>query len=466
MPESADSQPIAKIEPKQVPAELAVEGRAIAVPDSTAAGETPVLRGPLYIGLSIILLFFGVIGTWAALAPLNSAAMAPGFVRVESNRKTVQHLEGGIVSEILIRDGDKVAAGQVMFRLDETQARATLELLKGRLLASKSLKARLLAERDDLDSITFPLELRDQMSDANVREALEGQQRIFVARRASISGQTAILEQRIAQFRSEILGLKQEVKSQETQISLIKEELLDVEELVKEGLARKPRLLALKRERAGIEGDRAQSLALIARAEQNIGESRLRISELRTTLINEVVQELREAQSELFDFQEREHAAEDVLHRIEIRSPLAGTVVDLQIHTSGAVISPGQPLLDIVPSGDRLLIEAQVAPEDIDVVRPGLAAQVRLTAFSQRTTKPLEGIVESVSADRLTDEQTGAIFYLATVLLTEESGRAVEEFELYPGMQAEVMIVTGERTAIEYLMQPLIRSFSRGMREQ
>ena len=266
----------------------------------------------LMVGFSLIVLFFGGFGVWAALAPIDSAAIAPGSVRIDSNRKTVQHLEGGIVAAILVRDGDVVRAGQELVRLDDTRAKATLELLKGRYLAARALEARLIAERDGRAEITFPAILRELGDEPNVIEATRGQTNIFRARQRALAGQSAILRQRIAVLREEIAGIRGKIAAQAMQMHLIKEEIKDVRGLYKKGLAKRARLLALERGSAKIEGDRSENRAKIARAGQQIAEADLRISELGTTLLNDVVQELRDVQTELFGVAERIRTAEDV----------------------------------------------------------------------------------------------------------------------------------------------------------
>ena len=428
-------------------------------------GQGAGARGPVVAGFLVIGLFFGGFGGWAALAPLQSAAIAPGLVSVDTNRKTIQHLEGGIVGEILVRDGDRVRAGQVLIRLDETLPRTSLELLKGRSMASRALEARLIAERDGADAIRFPELLTAAGADPQVAEMINGQINIFAARRNSVAGQVKILGQRIAQFREEINGLKGQIASEVVQHGLIAEEIKDVTGLYEKGLARRPRLLALQRQAAEIEGSRSQNMAAIARVEQNIAEARLHISELRTSTINEVVQELRDVQTEMFELAERIAAAEDILTRTELRAPIEGTVVGLQVHTPGGVIAPGEPLLDIVPADDRLVVEARVDPSDIDVVHPGLPSQVRFTALNQRNLAPVDGTVTAVSADRIVDDRTGESYYLTRVELDDGFAEALGGVPLYPGMQAEVMIVTGERSALDYLIRPFARSLNRAFRE-
>lgn len=419
----------------------------------------------IWSGILIISLFSSAFIGWAVFAPLESAAIAPGVVSVEGSRKTVQHLEGGIVAELLVRDGDPVEAGQILIRLDDTQARASHDLLHGRYVAALALGARLVAERDGSADIGFGKTLEAMLPDTKVTEAMLIQRNIFRARRETLAAQTAILNQRVAQFSEEIGGLRDEIGSQEKQMHLLGEEIQDVALLLKDGLARKPRLLALQRQLAEIEGARHKNVAQIARAEQGISEAHLRISALRTTQINEAVEMLREVQTEILEMTERLSAARDVLRRTEIRAPRSGTVVGLRIHTTGGVVVPREPILDIVPAESGLVIEAQVNPDDIDVVHVGLSAQVLLTALNQRATKPLMGNVTNISADRLVEERTGRAYFLVRVNVGEEAVKAAPGLSLSPGMQAEVLILTGARTALDYLLEPITRSIRRAFRE-
>jgi membrane fusion protein, epimerase transport system len=437
--------------------------------DDAASSRRAVWRamgiaGPIAIGGAIVALFFGVFGAWAAFAPLESAAVARGVISVETQRKTIQHLEGGIVAEIRVRDGDEVGAEETLVVLDDTQARATLELLKGRQRAAQALEARLIAERDGRTEIAFPAAVRD-VTGADVAQLMRAQANIFTGRRQSIAGQTAILEQRIGQIQEEIRGLRGQTAAQAEQLALTNDEIASNQKLVDEGLSGKTRLLELQRALAEVTGDHSQSVASIARAEQNIEETRLQMADLKTNFINEAVQQLGVVQNDLLDLGEQIRSAEDVLRRTVIRSPMAGTVVGLQVHTVGGVVAPGQALLDVVPKGDRLVVEAFVDPQDIDVVEIGRPAQVRLTALTQRNLAPLKGRVTTVSADRLTDQRTGVDYFLARVELDEGQAAALGDDRLYPGMQAEIMIVTGARTTLDYLSQPIVDSFNRAFRE-
>ena len=462
--QSGGGQLLAPQQGAQTLAQLDLTGGA-KPPPSPPSGDQLGTRRPVLIGAVIVLIFFGFFGFWAFLAPLDSAAIAVGTVGVEGNRRTVQHLEGGIVEEIFVRNGDKVAAGQVLVRLDDTQPRAQLELLRGQRNAALALAARLRAERDGSDSIAFPAELTSQSDDPNVQETMLGQIGIFEARRNAIEGQRRILGQRIAQFREEIDGLRSQIRSADEQLRLINGEVADLQTLFDKGLTPKSRLLSLQRRAAEIEGERGQNRAAIARARQSIGESEIRMVELRTEQVNEVVAELREVEGQLLDLSERYRAAEDVLRRIEITSPIDGFAVDLQVFTSGGVIRPGDRLLDVVPGNEKLVIEARVAPTDIDIVHAGLEAQVRLSAFNQRITPTVDGTVTWVSADRLTDANSGEEYYTARIDLKDQNDPRLNGLTLQPGMPAEVLIRTGERTLIQYLVSPVEQSISRSLRE-
>jgi HlyD family type I secretion membrane fusion protein len=324
----------------------------------------------------------------------------------------------------------------------------------------------LTAEREERTEIVFSPRLLANKTEPVIVEAIKGQRSIFTARRKALAGQVSILNQQSAQILEEIKGLQGQIISEKEQQRLIADEISDISSLVEMGLATRPRLRKLERESAEIDGRLSQNAARIAQAKQAIAETRLKASELKTAQANEVVQELRAVQSELFDLAERRRATEDVMARTTVRAPIAGTIVDLLVHTRGGVITPGAPLMDIVPSADLLVVEARVSPNDIDIVHIGLPAQVRFSAFSQRSTQPVDGIVTALSADSLTDENTGETYYLARVKIKDDLTEKLGGAELYPGMQAEVMIVTGERTALEYFFKPLTSSLNRAFREQ
>ncbi len=423
------------------------------------------VRAPIIFGLVVIFLFFGAFVGWAAFAPLGSAAIAQGVVSVEGSRKSIQHLEGGIVSEIRVRDGDFVNKGDVLIVLDEVQSRASTEIVRSRYAIALAQRARLIAERDGLEKIEYPQWLLEQKDDKTIQEAIRGQQNIFESRRTSHLSQITILEQKAVQLEEEIRGLEGQVESGKRQIALINEEIRDVGSLVEKKLAPLSRLRALQRNLAELNGNQSQSISRIAQTRQAIGEVELQIRELSNKLMDEVVAELKDVQGQIFDLEEQRRVSEDVLSRTEIRAPNDGYIVNLQIHTTGGVIKPGETVMDIVPDNVQLIVEAQVNTKDIDSVYIGAPAQIRFPAFSQRFSLPAEGSVLSVSADSLEDERTGNFYYLARIQIQNLEASEIKKEQLRPGMQADVMIVTGERTALDYFINPIILSFNRALRE-
>ena len=435
--------------------------------DSTPQPRGPLddIRGPAIAGLVVVGLLVGGSTLWASVAPLASAAIAPGTVAVESSRKTVQHLEGGIVADVKVRDGDVVGAGQLLVRLDDTRARATLDLFTAQYYDAIAREARLLAEQTDTRVIEFPEALTGADADLRAAKAVNGQRGIFEARRGMQESKQSVLRQRVALLKEEIGGLRAQENAATRSLKLIAEEHAGVKELVDKGLERRPRLLNLERQTAEIEGKRGEYLASIARANQSIAEVDLQILALRNDTLNEVANDLRDVQKKISDLQEQMRTATDILSRMEIRASKSGVVVDLKVHTTGGVVAPGEALMYIVPKDDLLVVEAQVRPEDIDSVYPGLQAEVRLTAYKQKVTPTFKGIVTRVSADLFTDQRSGYKYYTAVVRIDDESLRGAPEVALSQGMPAEVMILTGARSAFGYALAPIRDSFRRAFRE-
>jgi epimerase transport system membrane fusion protein len=419
------------------------------------------------VGYGVVLAVFGGLGTWAALAPLSSAAHAPGVIAVESYRKTVQHLEGGIVKAIHVRDGDPVQPGQLLVVLDDTQARSQLEVLRGQTFISLAREARLVAQRDALSAIHYPAELMRQRADERVREAMALQEQTFRARRQAQEGEAGLYERQIQQLRSKIDGLRSQQKSQEHLAGSFKSELADFETLLNDGYAEKQKVRELARNLAQSEGQRGQLIAEIAAAELQISETRLKIMQLRRELAREVAKELADVQNDLFGLREKAQSLQATVDRSVVRAPDAGTVLGLTVHTLGAVVSPGGRLLDIVPQKERLLVEAQVAPTDIDKVRTGQTAEVRFPAFKMRDTPRIEGRLVGVSADRVFDEKDKTPFYLARVEVTAQGleDLARQQLQLVPGMPAEVLINTGSRTLLQYMVDPFKNVLARSLKE-
>jgi HlyD family type I secretion membrane fusion protein len=430
--------------------------------------EPPISSDPrsyIRAGLLIVALLFGGLGTWASLAPLHGAVIAPGVVTVISKRKTVQHLDGGIAREILVEDGDAVAQGDLLIRLDDTQTRAALAIAEAQLDVLRAREARLVAERDEADEIVLSEYLAGRGDDAQVAEILESQRQLFAARRTSLQGEIEILSQRIGQLGDEVRGLEAQRSSKQRQIELIEEELAGLHELFERGFASRNRMRELEREAAELAGELGEHVADIARARNGIGEAKLRVFQLRKDFRESVVAELHDVRSEIFDASERRVAALDRFRRLEIRSPRAGRVVAKSVHTVGAVIAPGEPILQIVPEDDELVVEAKVQPSDIDRVSVGQPARVRLSAFDLRTTPELEGEVIHVSADRVGDSREGAPHYLIRTRIPPEQLARLGELRLIPGMPAETFIQTGARTVMAYLLKPLRDGLARTFRD-
>lgn len=441
---------------------------ATAFPRPIGAAHSPMphIRGLVNAGAALAGIFVLGFGIWSCVAPLESAALAPGVVEVESSRKTVQHLEGGIIAAILVRDGETVMPGQTLIRLEDTKARTTLAGLQGQLWDAQAAEIRLITERDGGAALVWPDPLASRRNDPALAKALSGQERIFETRRSLLQSKIDLVGQRIAETREEIDGLKSQEASARRRIDLIRDEMVGVKQLVSRGLERKPRLLGLERDLAEMEGRRGDALAQIARAQQTIAEAEVNILSLRNDNQKEVAEQLRETQQKLHELQEQVQAATDTLQRTEVRAPEAGVVTDLRVHTPGGVVNPGEPLLDLVPGEDRLVVTAQLRPEDIDLVRVGLPALVRLTPYKQRRVPPIEGKVTYVSADRLVDKHTNQPYYEARIALDAGALAKFPEVELVPGMPGDVMIRTGESTVALYALSPILDSFHRAFREK
>lgn len=418
------------------------------------------------LGLTVLLVGFGGFLLWALLAPIDSAAVAPGVVTVESSRKTVQHFEGGIVSEILVREGERVEAGSVLMRLDDIESRAQLEIVRGQFLAKRAEEARLIAERNGDEAVNFPADLLAINDDQRVDEAVTGQRRVFQARRQALTGETNVLQQRIDQLDEQIRGLQALSESKNKRIKLYQEEIAGLHKLFERGLGDKSRLREWERLEAELEGERAEHQSTIAATRVQIGETKLQIVQIQRRFTSEVVEQLRAVQTELFDLRERIRALEKTLERTLIRAPTSGAVVGMRIHTIGGVLRAGDPILDIIPENESLIVEAQVEPSDINRVAPGLEADLRFSAFNTRTTPTVPGVVQTVSADRLTDQKTGMPYYLARIQVTPEGMETLRGLTLLPGMPADVMIKTGERTFFEYLIRPLTDRLALGLKEE
>lgn len=416
-------------------------------------------------GMVIVFGALGGFGAWSAMADLSSAVVAQGTVKVYSNRKKVQTLEGGVVTELAVKNGDRVDIGDVLVKLDRTRAAASHAIIRGNHDTTRAVVARLRSERDELESVAFPADLEERRSLEAVAEVLAGQEKLFMARRDSLKGQNAIVEERIGQLKEEIQGLRSQVRSKTQQIELIEDELKGLRVLFDKGYTTRPRILSLEREAANLDGERGEHRAGIARSQRLIGEAKLEIIQLRKGFAEEVVTELQQKESELFDLEERLNATSFSLEQTEIAATARGIVVGLSIHTVGGVLQPGETLLEIVPENDLLIVEAKVQPTDIDNIQIGLSADVQFTAFSQRTTPKITGDVIYVSADSLVDPDSKAPFFVARIAIPDDEVARLNDNVLQPGMPADVLILTGERTPMDYLIKPIKESMDKAWRE-
>lgn len=437
------------------------------VSNSSAAGPSPSLPVntndlPVRrIGYAVLFVTFGLFGSWAALAPLDSAALAPGVVTVKSYRKTVQHLEGGIVSALHVHDGDQVRAGDVLVELDGTQVFAELEVIRSQLIAAQALEARLMAERSDDEDVDFGA----PDTDRRVHEARQSELQIFNARRAARLGEISVLQKRVVQLNEQIRGFQAVIEGKVQEAAFYEEEVSDLTALLQEGFVDKQRLREQQRNAVRLRSEIADLHSSIARSRLQIGETDLQIMQLNKDFISEVVTQLAEVQTTIFDLNERMAAANDRAQRIKIRAPESGMVLGMQVHTVGGVVSPGTPLLDLVPASEDLVIDVEISPMDIDRVGVGKLADIRFSAFKSATTPVIEGVLTRISADRLVNEQSGIPYYLGRVELTENGRKQLKDLVLVPGMPAEVLINTGERTLFEYLVQPATNAFARSLIE-
>ncbi|NEV61105.1 HlyD family type I secretion periplasmic adaptor subunit [Thiorhodococcus minor] len=417
------------------------------------------------VGLLILLITFGGFGTWAALAPLDGAVVAQGVVAVESAKKTIRHLDGGIVKEIFVREGDRVAEGDVLIRLDDTEAEAQLEIARGQYLSLLAQQARLTAERDDLPAIEFPSELLESQDDPRIEQAVRGEERVFRARRQALDGEREVLEQRSEQLHEQIRGLEALAESKLKRIKLYQEEIAGLMKLFDKGLGDKSRLREWERLVAELEGERGQHQSDVAAARVQIGETEIQAAQLKRQFTSEVVSELRDVVTKLADLREQIRAYGARLERTVMKAPVSGAVVGTSVHTEGGVIRAGDHIMDIVPEGDSLIIEARVQPIDIDRVAVGLEADLRLSAFNARTTPVISGRVETVSADRLIDQATNMPYYLARIRVTPEGLAKIKGRTLQAGMPVDTMIKTGERTFLDYLIRPFSDRIAKAFKE-
>jgi HlyD family secretion protein len=424
------------------------------------------IRRHVLAGITVVLVLAVGVGGWASHAEISGAVIAGGSVVVDSNVKKVQHPTGGVVGEVRVRDGDRVKAGDVVVRLDETITRANLAIVTKGLTELMARKARLEAERDRAESMTIPKELAARMDDPEVAEVLASERKLFDLRRSARAGQKSQLQQRVGQLEEEIIGLTAQQNAKAQEVELIKRELAGVKELWEKKLVQMNRLTALEREATRLDGDRGQLIASAAQAKGKIAEIQLQIIQIDQDVSSEVAKELRDIDGKIGEFIERKVTAEDQLKRIDIRAPQDGVVFQSNVHTVGGVISAGDPIMLIVPEADNLMVEARVDPKDIDQLQLGQRVVLRFSNFSQRTTPEINGTLNRIAADTATDQRTGQSFYIIRIAMPPTEVARIGDLKLSPGMPVEAFVQTGERTMVSFLMKPLTDQLMRAFRER
>jgi HlyD family secretion protein len=445
---------------------LALRDTARPMPAAQFLPADEGLRMRVTIGLMTVALLVVGVGGWMAMAQISGAVVAGGLIVVDSNVKKVQHLAGGIAGEIRVRDGDTVNAGDLVLRLDETITRANLQVITKQIDELAVRQARLKAERDGSETMQIPRALIGRQDEREVDEMLAGERTLFESRRIGRAGQKAQLRERIAQLNEEIAGLTAQQQAKATELELVKTELASQHQLWAKNLIAITKYTAMQREAARLAGERAHLIAAAAQAKGKIAETELQVIQLDQDLRTEVIKDMRDIQAKEAELYERRVAAEDQLKRIDIRAPQAGIVHQLAVHTVGGVVMAGEPIMLIVPGGDALVIEAKVAPQDIDQVKLSQPAVVRFPAFNQRTTPEFNGVVSRISADISREPQTNQAYYVVRITLPDKEMERLGQLKVIPGMPAEVHIRTTDRTALSYLVKPVTDQFARAFKER
>ena len=433
---------------------------------SEKKGSLQSIRLHLIIGLAVVVILAGGLGGWASTAQISGALIAPGSVVVESNVKKVQHPTGGVVGELRARDGDVVKAGDVVVRLDDTVTRASLAIVTKNLDGLWARAARLEAEQRGLESIVFPQTLLSRAEDPDVKTVIASETKLFEVRVTGRAGQKAQLRERVTQLNEEIAGLMAQEKAKDKEIALVEKELVGVRSLYEQHLVQISRLTVLERDAARLAGERAQYIAARAQAKGKITETELQIIQVDKDMVSEVSKDLRETNDKIGEFVERKVTAEDQLRRVDIRAPQDGMVLQSTVHTVGGVITAGDAIMMIVPQADDLQVEAKVNPQDIDKLQIGQKTLLRLSAFNQRTTPELNGVVIRVSPDVTTEQRTGQSYYTIRVSMPPAEVARLGDVKLIPGMPVEAFVQTGDRTMLSCLIKPLSDQLMRTFRER
>ena len=434
------------------------------VTEDVVGREVSDTKGLFRFGWGLVIALFGGLVFWSVFAPFEGAVLASGAVTVESNQQAVQHLEGGIVGEIFVTEGDRVDEGQVLIALDGTAVQARLSSVEARLFELLGREARLLAERDDLDVLTVRASLADLADNPRMQSIMGSQQELMQARAASRSTQVALLNQTVLQLRRRVKGRESEIEANLKQASLLEEEMVSLQPLVEKQLVARPRIVGLQRELAQLEGAREALSAEVATTKIQIGEAQIELNQLTEGFLEQVLTELRDVQTQASELAEQRVASQDQLTRLLVLAPRAGRVLGVQTHTLGGVISPRDPIMHIVPENDPLIARVRISPSDIDKVSPGNEAVLRFPAFSANVTPEVFGTVIKVSADALQDPVSGQFFFEVDVAIPDDR-LANQSFALVPGMPVDASLKTESRTVLSYLLKPLGDAMSKTFRE-
>ena len=426
-----------------------------------------IARKPIIVGIWATMLLFGSFMIWSTTAHINSTAIAAGKIVVDSNKKIIQHLEGGIIEEIFVRNGDQVVQGQKLLALSQTSAKANQELLNKQLFSLKAAKIRLITQRDDKETPDFGSLQYEYQNNLQLIKILEGEKELFAINGKSLKEKIDILIQKKEQLKNEIKGLESQKIATSHRLKMITEETHSLDKLYQDGIISRTRYLELKKQRAELQGNKGRYEAEISKAEQAISEADLEIANIKTEKLNETLKELQEIQTKINDLEERIFASSDVLSRTIITAPVSGIINNLKYHTRGGVISPGAEILEIIPDDDQLIVEVIINPQDIDVVTIGLDSKVRLSAYKNKAVPLLKGQVINVSADSFEDKQSQTSFFIARIRIDDKQlSKLKSNIRLYPGMPVESYIVTGSRTFLQYLFDPITISMRRAFREE
>jgi HlyD family secretion protein len=417
-------------------------------------------------GYTLIFLTFGVIGAWSTVARLDRAVVSPGVINVESSRKVVQHFEGGMVRQVLVREGQSVRQGDILLRLESLQSRASVDLFQGQLDAALILEARLMAERDRKSGLDLPREISERVADPNVARVINDQLNQLQERQTSLRAQIDLLAARITQLKTEIGGLAVERSSVQEQVGFINQELSGLRQLRDKNLIPLSRLLVMERERTRLEGILGRSVADTSKAQNAIGEAGMQIAQLKQKLQEDIAGQLLEARQKISEVREKLLVAQDIFRRLEVTAPRDGVVQALKVYTIGQVIRSGEPLMEIVPTSDKLVVHVQFTPNDLETVQAGMPAEIRFPTFHSRRIPTILGHLTSVSRDRLIDETTKQPYFLGIIEISELQVPDAIRHRLVAGLPAEIVVTTGERTALDYMVAPLFEAMGRAFHER